>query len=155
MKTIGERIKQARTEKGWSAYELAKKAGYKTQSGIGNLENKATGSGGNKISEIARALSVSVDWLMNGPDSENVPFLPPVLEQGRAFPPWRLAAEPVDRALYAVPNNFEWPFELFSQADWLLLSLKERQEIENSIAGAVLRAKKTNALLEAARHFPL
>ena len=152
MKTIGERIKQARAERGWSAYELAKKSGYKTQSGIGNLENKATGSGGNKIGEIAKALSVSVDWLLNGPDSDNVPFLPPVLQQGQALPPWKLAGEQESSALYAVTNNFDWPFELFSQADWLLLSPKEREEIENSIAGAVLRAKKTNGSSKAAPH---
>ena len=64
MKTIGERIQQARLAKGWSAGYLAKKVGYKTQSGISNLENKATGSGGNKIGKIAAALDVTLDWLM-------------------------------------------------------------------------------------------
>lgn len=60
---------------GLSGETLAEKAGYKTQSGISNLENKATGSGGNKISQVAAVLDVSVDWLMNGPDSDSVPFL--------------------------------------------------------------------------------
>lgn len=81
MKTVGERIRQAREAKGWSGEKLAHKVGYKTQSGISNLEARATGSGGNKIGAIAQALSVSLDWLMNGPDADNVPFLPPELPQ--------------------------------------------------------------------------
>ncbi len=74
MKTIGERIRQARTALGWSAHTLALKVGYKTQSGISNLENKATGSGGNKIGAIASHLGVSLDWLLNGPDGDAIPF---------------------------------------------------------------------------------
>lgn len=74
MKTTGERIRQAREELGWSAQTLAGKVGYKTQSGISNLENRATGSGGNKIGAIATALGVPIDWLINGPDRDVVPF---------------------------------------------------------------------------------
>lgn len=77
VKTIGEKIRQARTALGLSGEALAKKVGYKNQSAIGNLENRKEGTGGNKIDQIANALNVSVDWLYNGPDSENVPFLPP------------------------------------------------------------------------------
>lgn len=77
MKTIGERIKQAREALGWSGEYLAKAVGYKTQSGISNLESRATGSGGNKIGVIAQKLNVPVDWLVNGPDTDNVPFMAP------------------------------------------------------------------------------
>lgn len=77
MKTTGERIKQAREALGWSGEYLAKAVGYKTQSGISNLESRATGSGGNKIGTIAQKLNVPVDWLLNGPDTDNVPFLAP------------------------------------------------------------------------------
>lgn len=75
MKTIGERIKQARLELGWSGEKLALRLGYKTQSAIGNLENRATGRGGNKLDAVARVLNVSADWLLNGPDGDKVPFL--------------------------------------------------------------------------------
>lgn len=75
MKTTGERIRQAREALGWSAQVLASKVGYKTQSGISNLENRSSGSGGNKIGAIATALDVSLEWLINGPDRDNVPFL--------------------------------------------------------------------------------
>lgn len=84
MKTIGERIKQARDELGWSGLYLANKVGYKTQSGISNLEQRATGSGGNKITKIAQALNVPLDWLMNGPDADKVPFLSPPTEDAHA-----------------------------------------------------------------------
>lgn len=74
MKTIGERIKQARDALDLSAMDLALRVGYKTQSGISNLENRVGGSGGNKIREIAKALNVPLEWLMSGPDSDVVPF---------------------------------------------------------------------------------
>lgn len=73
MKTVGDRIRQAREALGWSAHTLALRVGYKQQSGISNLENRATGSGGNKIGAIAQALGVPVDWLLNGPDGDTVP----------------------------------------------------------------------------------
>jgi transcriptional regulator with XRE-family HTH domain len=74
-KTVGERIRQARQAKQWSGETLAKLAGYSNQSSIGNLENRATGQGGNRIGAIAAALGVSVDWLLNGPDADEVPFI--------------------------------------------------------------------------------
>lgn len=78
MKTLGERIRQAREYRGWSGADLAHRAGYKTQSGISNLENRASGTGGRNIKKIADALNVSIEWLMHGPDSDIPPFLPPL-----------------------------------------------------------------------------
>jgi len=141
MKTIGERIKQARNAKHWSAETLALAAGYKNQSAIGNLENRVGGSGGNKIGEIARILSVSVDWLMNGPDTDQVPFLPQQIDVTRAQGKSN-TAEPQGSPLYSVNTQTIWPFELFDHADWMLLGTKDREEFENLIAGAILRARK-------------
>lgn len=76
MKTIGERIRQARESLKLSGEALAKRAGYKNQSAIGNLENRVGGTGGNKLTIIADALHVPVEWLLRGPDADNVPFLP-------------------------------------------------------------------------------
>jgi len=76
MKTTGERIRQARTALKISGEQLAKKVGYKNQSAIANLENRAGGTGGSKLGAIADALGVSVEWLLRGPDGPNVPFLP-------------------------------------------------------------------------------
>lgn len=75
MKTVGERIRQARDAHKMSGEQLAKKVGYKRQSGIANLENRAGGTGGNKLGAIADALGVPVEWLLRGPDGPNVPFL--------------------------------------------------------------------------------
>lgn len=77
MKSVGERVRQARQEKGWSGEQLAIAAGYKTQSGIANLENRGGGQGGRSLGKIAKALNVSPTWLRDGPDSDTVPFLSP------------------------------------------------------------------------------
>ena len=146
MKTIGERIQQARLAKRWSADELAKKVGYKTQSGISNLENKATGSGGNKISDIARVLSVSVDWLLSGPDCENVPFLPQSIDT-TATQAGPAQAFQTTGTLYPVMATAQWPFDLFDYDEWMLLDAKDRKDFENTIAGAILRAKKIYATM--------
>jgi transcriptional regulator with XRE-family HTH domain len=75
MKSVGERIRQAREARQMSGEALAKKVGYKHQSAIGNLENRSTGTGGNKISEIAEVLEVPLQWLMSGPDTDEVPTI--------------------------------------------------------------------------------
>lgn len=75
VKTIGERIRQAREQLGWSGEHLARKAGYAHQSAIGNLEARASGQGGRRLHVIADALGVSEAWLRRGPDCDRVPFL--------------------------------------------------------------------------------
>lgn len=80
VKTIGERIRQAREAKGLSGQALAKIVGYRHQSAIGNLEARASGQGGNKIGAIADALGVPLEWLMRGPDADSVPHLPKAAE---------------------------------------------------------------------------
>ncbi len=77
MKTVGERIRQAREHRGLSGEELAKKVGYKTQSGISNLENRGSGHGGEKLPKIAEALNFSVEWFLNGPDTDNMNSVKP------------------------------------------------------------------------------
>lgn len=79
MKTIGERIRQAREAKNLSQLQLALMAGYKHQSAIGNLEERATGRGGRHITDIADALAVPVEWLLKGPncDVADIPWKVP------------------------------------------------------------------------------
>lgn len=72
MKTIGDRIRQAREFRGLSGEELALRVGYKTQSGISNLENRATGRGGFMLPKIAEALDISVEWFIQGPDTDDL-----------------------------------------------------------------------------------
>lgn len=77
MKTVGDRIRQAREFRGLSGEELAHRVGYKTQSGISNLENRATGNGGNKLPDIARVLDLSLEWFLQGPDTDDMRTVPP------------------------------------------------------------------------------
>ncbi len=100
MKTIGERIRQAREWHSWSGDQLAKKVGYKRQSAIGNLENRAGGNGGNKLTAIAAALNVPVSWLLSGPDTDNIPFLPPKQQPENPNVLSFLARESTPEALY-------------------------------------------------------
>lgn len=77
MKTVGERIKQAREYRQMSGEELALAVGYKTQSGISNLENRATGRGGFMLPKIAEHLNFAVDWFLEGPDTDDMAQVPP------------------------------------------------------------------------------
>lgn len=63
MSTFGERLKQARKDKGLSQSALAKLVGVK-QPTIAELENE--GKGSSKASLLARALGVSALWLSEG-----------------------------------------------------------------------------------------
>lgn len=85
MKTVGERIRQARDARGLSGEELAHAVGYKNQSAISNLENRSTGTGGTKIARIATALRVPVQWLLEGPDGPEVPFSEPMVSHDEAI----------------------------------------------------------------------
>lgn len=77
MKTVGERIRQARIAREISGERLAHMVGFKNQSAVGNLESRNSRTGGRKVGEIARALRVPLEWLINGPDSDTVPFSEP------------------------------------------------------------------------------
>ncbi len=118
MKTIGERIQQARLALGWSAFDLAKRVGYKTQSGIGNIESRVGGSGGNKIGAIAKELNVPLEWLMNGQDADMVPFLLPMQTSTNA----QEANE---------PNRNLYPIERRSHHDeWTLAAIALMKELD-------------------------
>ena len=113
---------------------LATKVGYKTQSGISNLESRSTGSGGNKIGAIAQALGVSVDWLLNGPDQDKVPFIfghsdqttvlttgdgrPPLFTAQHEIPLHRNEARPVERR-----NLVNLPERQSTADDWTLAAI--------------------------------
>lgn len=52
---------------------LAEQCGFKNQSAIGNLENRETGRGGFSLPKIAEVLDVPLQWLLDGPDSDQAP----------------------------------------------------------------------------------
>ena len=70
--TLGEKIAVLRTRRGWSQHELARQSGVR-QALISELERgKKDDTTGHALRDMARALRVSVDYLLGTfePDSE-------------------------------------------------------------------------------------
>ena len=98
MAGVGERIKARRAELGWTQDQLAQKAGI-SKSFLSDLENGKRSVGAENLLDIARALGVSIDFLMTGEASEKpVTEVPvsgharPVRRRRRAFFPANLDA---------------------------------------------------------------
>ena len=70
MKTVAERLRFAREQRGWTQSQLAA-ASDVSQGTIGNIESGARQSRGS-LPKIAKALGVSHDWLADG-EGEMVP----------------------------------------------------------------------------------
>ena len=70
MASVGERIRGRRAELGWTQDQLAQKAGI-SKSFLSDLENGKRSVGANNLLDIARALSVSLDYLMTGTASQD------------------------------------------------------------------------------------
>lgn len=86
MKTVGQRIKQARIAAGITGEALALAVGYKNQSAISAIESRTTGQGGHHIDRIAQALRVPLEWLLEGPDGPDVPFISPATPAPQSYP---------------------------------------------------------------------
>ena len=72
MLSVGERIRKRRSELAWTQEDLAKKAGI-SKSFLSDLENGKRNVGADTLLDIARALSLSLDYLMTGEESEAAP----------------------------------------------------------------------------------
>ena len=70
MAGVGERIKKRRLELEWTQDQLAQKAGI-SKSFLSDLENGKRSVGAENLLDIARALGVSIDFLMTGEPSSN------------------------------------------------------------------------------------
>jgi len=70
MASVGERIRERRTELGWTQDQLGQKAGI-SKSFLSDLENGKRSVGANNLLDIARALGVSLDFLMTGEASKD------------------------------------------------------------------------------------
>jgi len=70
MASVGERIRERRAELGWTQDQLAQKAGI-SKSFLSDLENGKRSVGANNLLDIARALGVSLDFLMTGTASQD------------------------------------------------------------------------------------
>lgn len=72
MSGVGERIKKRRVELGWTQDQLCQKAGI-SKGFCSDLENDKRSVSADNLLDIARALSVSLDYLMTGKASEEPP----------------------------------------------------------------------------------
>jgi transcriptional regulator with XRE-family HTH domain len=69
MQTVGDRIKKRRLDLGWTQDVLAEKAGI-SKSFLSDLENGKRNVGADKLLDIGRVLSLSLDYLMAGQATE-------------------------------------------------------------------------------------
>ncbi len=69
MAGVGERIRKRRVEIGWTQDQLCQKAGI-SKGFLSDLENDKRSVSANNLLDIARGLSVSIDFLMTGVASE-------------------------------------------------------------------------------------
>ena len=72
MAGVGERIKKRRLELGWTQEQLCQKAGI-SKGFLSDLENDKRSVSAENLLDIARALSLSLDYLMTGKASEEEP----------------------------------------------------------------------------------
>lgn len=72
MSSVGERIRKRRTELEWTQDVLSQKAGI-SKSFLSDLENGKRNVGADTLYDIARVLSLSLDYLMTGKEGEAVP----------------------------------------------------------------------------------
>ena len=72
MAGVGERIRKRRLEIGWTQEQLCQKAGI-SKGFLSDLENDKRSVSAENLLEIARALSLSLDYLMTGKAGEEEP----------------------------------------------------------------------------------
>lgn len=62
--TIGERIREARTHKGWTQHQLAMALGFRSRGTLVGWENERSQPTINNLLSLCRALDVSADHLL-------------------------------------------------------------------------------------------
>ena len=72
MAGVGERIKKRRLELGWTQDQLCQKAGI-SKGFLSDLENDKRSVSATNLLDIARALTLSLDYLMTGTASQEQP----------------------------------------------------------------------------------
>ena len=68
--SIGQKIKQRRTELGWSQRDLAERMGYNNNSTIARIENGKVDIPQSRIVKFAEILNTSIAYLMGWEDEE-------------------------------------------------------------------------------------
>lgn len=119
MSALKDRLAEARTEAGLSQAQLAKAVGA-GQSTIASIEN-GRNKGSSLFLDLARALNVNVEWLMDGAGPKRG-------EGGPTTPPQSASAAP-------------WPFPSISEEDVRALPPAHINELQGALALAIAQLK--------------
>ena len=123
MPSVGERIKKRRNELGWTQDVLAQKAGI-SKSFLSDLENGKRNVGADTLYDIARVLSLSLDYLMTGKEGEGEPpsevQIPAALAAfaARAGISFRQALTLLDMQQQIVAHRSSTKKESLDKVDW-------------------------------------
>ena len=117
---LGENIKQARMKAQISQDELAKRLGYKSRSTIAKIESGENDLTQKKVAAFAKALNVSIDFLMDGNGNENN-------SQGVRIPVLgRIVAGIPLEAIEEIEGYEEIPRKMASSGEFFALRIKGR-----------------------------
>lgn len=136
MMALGENIKRARMKAQISQDELAKRLGYKSRSTIAKIESGENDLTQKKVAAFAKALNVSIDFLMDGDSNENnskgvrIPVL------GRV-----VAGIPLE-AIEDIEDYEEIPRRMASSGEFFALRIKGRSMKPKLSEGDIVIVRK-------------
>lgn len=136
MMALGENIKRARMKAQISQDELAKRLGYKSRSTIAKIESGENDLTQKKVAAFAKALNVSIDFLMDGDSNKNnskgvrIPVL------GRV-----VAGIPLE-AIEDIEDYEEIPRRMASSGEFFALRIKGRSMEPKLTEGDIVIVRK-------------
>lgn len=133
---LGENIKQARMKAQISQDELAKRLGYKSRSTIAKIESGENDLTQKKVAAFAKALNVSIDFLMDGNGNENN-------SQGVRIPVLgRIVAGIPLEAIEEIEDYEEIPRKMAASGEFLALRIKGRSMEPKLTEGDIVIVRK-------------
>lgn len=133
---LGENIKQARMKAQISQDELAKRLGYKSRSTIAKIESGKNDLTQKKVAAFAKALNVSIDFLMDGNGNENN-------SQGVRIPVLgRIVAGIPLEAIEEIEDYEEIPRKMAASGEFFALRIKGRSMEPKLMEGDIVIVRK-------------
>lgn len=133
---LGENIKQARMKAQISQDELAKRLGYKSRSTIAKIESGENDLTQKKVAAFAKALNVSIDFLMDGNGNENN-------SQGVRIPVMgRIVAGIPLEAIEEIEDYEEIPRKMAASGEFFALRIKGRSMEPKLTEGDIVIVRK-------------
>ena len=133
---LGENIKQARMKAQISQDELAKRLGYKSRSTIAKIESGENDLTQKKVAAFAKALNVSIDFLMDGNGNENN-------SQGVRIPVLgRIVAGIPLEAIEEIEDYEEIPRKMAASGEFFALRIKGRSMEPKLAEGDIVIVRK-------------